>query len=178
MPRGYLQIRAVIEGKRVYASAHRLVWHYFHGPIPDGMCLNHRNGIKDDNRPENLEIVTYSENMHHAHKNRLLDQRGERNPAARLSNQQVHQMRELYASGDYLQQDIAQRFGVAFQTVSKIVRGERRQIQGGPIDSRDHRDCYSERDAKTGRFIGKKRAGHLLDGQEWREFPHHESPQG
>ncbi|MBC8445774.1 MAG: phage Gp37/Gp68 family protein [Chloroflexi bacterium] len=26
--------------------------------------------------------------------------------------------------------------------------------------------------------VGKKRAGHLLDGQEWREFPHHESPQG
>ena len=28
-----------------------------------------------------------------------------------------------------------------------------------------------ERDPATGRFIGKKRAGHLLDGREWREFP-------
>ena len=112
-PPGYLQVCAVIEGKRHYALAHRLVWHYFYGFIPDGMCMNHKNGIKDDNRPENLEIMTYSENMSHAHRNRLLDQRGERNPAAKLSNQQVQKMRELYATGKYLQQELAKRFDIS-----------------------------------------------------------------
>ena len=63
---GYLQIRNTIDGKRIYACAHRLVWQYFFGDIPDGLCMNHKNGIKDDNRPENLEVVTYSENQKHA----------------------------------------------------------------------------------------------------------------
>ncbi|MCW7071887.1 MAG: HNH endonuclease [Methanophagales archaeon] len=160
---GYLQVRITPEpgAPQVGAMAHRLVWHYFFGPIPDGMCINHKNGIKDDNRPENLEVVTYSENMSHAHKNRLLDQRGERNPNAKLSDKQVQEIRELYATGEFFQADLASRYNVSFQTISKIVRGERRSNQAGPTDSSDHRLDYMERDPKSGRFIrvGKKSAG-------------------
>jgi len=152
--------------------AHRLVWHHFFGLIPGGMCINHKNGIKDDNRPGNLEIVTYSENMSHAHKNRLLDQRGERNPSAKLSDKEVEEIRKLYSTGEFLQVDLAQRYGVAFQTISKIVRGERREMQGGPIDSIDHRPGHAAaRDPENGRFVGKRAAGCLLDGQEHNEMP-------
>lgn len=151
--------------------AHRLVWHYFFGPIPDGMCINHKNGIKDDNRPGNLEIVTYSENIKHAHRLGCIDQSGERNPNAKLSNAEVQEIRVLYSTGQYYQTDLAKKFGVSFQTISKIVRGERRGTQRGPVDSSDHRLDYIERDPKTGRIIGKRAAGHLLDGQTWDEFP-------
>ena len=37
---------------------HRRVWEQAHGPIPDGMEIHHRNGVKTDNRLENLEIVS------------------------------------------------------------------------------------------------------------------------
>ena len=56
----------MIDKARVNASAHRLVWRHFHGPIPDGMTINHKNGKKQDNRPENLEVMTYAEQTKHA----------------------------------------------------------------------------------------------------------------
>ena len=38
----------------------------FIGLIPEGMEVNHKNGIKTDNSIDNLEIVTPSENTLHA----------------------------------------------------------------------------------------------------------------
>jgi len=63
----YLQVRVMIEGKRVYACAHRLVWRHFNGPIPKGMTINHKNGKKKENHPNNLELATYSGQAKHRH---------------------------------------------------------------------------------------------------------------
>jgi len=38
-----------------YVAEHVLVWEQAHGqPLPEGYLIHHLNGIKDDNRPENL----------------------------------------------------------------------------------------------------------------------------
>lgn len=63
---GYLQIRVMLGGHRTHALAHRLVWLHFNGPIPDGITINHKNGIRSDNRPENLELATPAEQTAHA----------------------------------------------------------------------------------------------------------------
>lgn len=44
---------------------HRLVWESFNGKIPDGMQINHLNEVKDDNRLENLSLVTPKENINY-----------------------------------------------------------------------------------------------------------------
>jgi hypothetical protein len=41
---------------------HRYVWEQANGKIPKGMQIHHINGIKDDNRLENLRMVSSSEN--------------------------------------------------------------------------------------------------------------------
>jgi hypothetical protein len=41
---------------------HRLVWELYHGPIPDGMHIDHINHIRDDNRLCNLRLASRSEN--------------------------------------------------------------------------------------------------------------------
>ena len=46
---------------------HRLVYECIKGEIPDGMQINHINSNKQDNCIDNLEVVTHSENMKHAH---------------------------------------------------------------------------------------------------------------
>lgn len=43
---------------------HRFIWEAFHGPIPSGMEIDHLNTIRDDNRLENLRLVTPKENKH------------------------------------------------------------------------------------------------------------------
>jgi hypothetical protein len=56
---GYVQV--VVEGRFFYA--HRIVWELFNGKIPKGLHINHKNHNQADNRIENLECVTVSENI-------------------------------------------------------------------------------------------------------------------
>lgn len=61
--RGYV---LVSDGRNTY-SAHRMIWQHVHGLIPAGMEINHKNGIKTDNRIENLLICShqYHVALHH-----------------------------------------------------------------------------------------------------------------
>jgi len=49
-------------------KVHRLVAAAFIGPCPAGWTVNHKNRIKADNRPENLEYMTHADNMRHWHR--------------------------------------------------------------------------------------------------------------
>lgn len=67
-------------------KVHRLVCMTFHGDAPDGKDIaNHKNGIKDDNRAENLEWVSTQENSIHAYQTLNRKSRGRR--VAKLSEQ-------------------------------------------------------------------------------------------
>ena len=161
---GYLQLRKMISGKRHHICAHRVVYRYFKGPIPDGMIINHINGQKDDNRPANLQLSTHSKNSQHAYREGLHDQYGEKNPNVKLTDKQVAEIRLAYATGGFTQEQLGRKYSVSFKTISKIVRGERRPKQGGRIGKYAHnRTRGLTRDFK-GRFIAKR-------GREWNEYP-------
>ena len=68
---GYLYVVLYLYGERNYCVIHRLVLETFVGPWPEGMETNHLDGDKRNNRVENLEWVTHSENMIHAYQNGL-----------------------------------------------------------------------------------------------------------
>lgn len=60
---GYVMVRMPEHPKasrRGYVREHILVWEQANGrPLPEGWHVHHRNGIRDDNRPENLEAMTH-----------------------------------------------------------------------------------------------------------------------
>jgi hypothetical protein len=61
-PRGYLYV--CILGRTVLS--HRAAWECMRGAIPKGMCIDHINRDKTDNRIVNLRVVTFSENAANA----------------------------------------------------------------------------------------------------------------
>jgi hypothetical protein len=152
----YLQVQHSHNGKRILCLAHRLVWRHFKGRVQGQAQINHRNGVKKDNRPENLELMTASENVKHAYRTGLKDQHGQKNPAAKLTDGQVEAIRSIYFAGLTTQADLAAEFGVSFRTVSKIVRGERRAKQAGPTQDYTHRRQHGKvsRCPASGRFRG------------------------
>jgi len=60
---GYVQVKTTL-GQRRWPFEHRVVWEKINGPVPPGHCIHHRNGIRADNRYENLALCR-SNSEHH-----------------------------------------------------------------------------------------------------------------
>jgi len=55
---GYRRVQVNKKGYQV----HRLIWEMFNGEIPEGYEIDHVNHIRDDNRLENLRLVSRQDN--------------------------------------------------------------------------------------------------------------------
>ena len=66
--KGYIKIRLPEHpraNKHGYVLEHIAVWEKINGiPVPEGMSIHHLNGIKDDNRPENLQAMDKANHIH------------------------------------------------------------------------------------------------------------------
>lgn len=90
-------------------------------PNPDNKpTVNHKNGIKTDNRADNLEWATQSENNQHAYDTGLAHSpKGMSHGFAKLTDADIPVIRALLASGRS-QQSIADRYGVRQQSINSI----------------------------------------------------------
>lgn len=126
---GYLQMnfsRNDGSGKNDTMLIHRLIAITFIENPSNLPEVNHKDGNKQNNAINNLEWCTSSTNQKHAFKTGLQKaQRGEKHCGAKLTLQQVKQIRKLYTNSCYSQQELAGLFHVAQTTIGKIIRGER-----------------------------------------------------
>ena len=122
-PTGYRRVGAWVNGKCVNCQAHRVVWEAVNGEIPDGLFINHINGVKTDNRIKNLELVTMSENNRHAYRTGLASNKGERHSQARLTWAKVAEIRRRFAAGESKPR-LAAEFGIVPKHVQHIVNGK------------------------------------------------------
>lgn len=111
---GYLFVSITSQHRKFYI--HRLLAHYFIGVFTkEKNQVNHINGIKTDNRLENLEIVSHSQNLMHNY--RAL---GLRSKSAILTNEQAAEIRTLVRGGK-TQKECSTLFGVSKMVVSRII---------------------------------------------------------
>lgn len=120
-PAGYKLSRMVVsKGVTKTNKMHRVVAEAFI-PNPEKYgFVNHKNGIKGDNRAENLEWCTKSMNQYHAYKMGLkVRMNGELHPLHKLTNEDVFEIRNLIAKG-VRNKVIAKQFEVRPDIVCKI----------------------------------------------------------
>lgn len=115
--RGYPSVQL---GKGAKAMAvHRLVAEIYCPNPLNKPQVNHINGDKFDNRSENLEWVTPSENQIHA--TRVLGRRqGSRNGLSKLSEGQVEEIRCQLGSKKLTHKEIAAIYGVGRSNITAI----------------------------------------------------------
>jgi len=122
--RGYLEVSVLFNKKRSKFSVHRLVAIAFVPGFEQSLTVNHINGDKLDNRPENLEWVTLAENTRHQWKTGLVDLRGENAPGHKLTQRQVIHIRKALRAG-VSANSLAIIAGVNASTIYLIGKGKR-----------------------------------------------------
>jgi hypothetical protein len=120
----YEQYSLHVDGERIQQSGHRLVAEAFIPNPENKPYVNHKNGIKNDNRVENLEWATASENNQHAIDTGLNPIKGEGNPQNKYSEETIHRVCKLLEQNRYSSLKIEEMTGVSFQVVSLIRTGK------------------------------------------------------
>jgi len=119
---GYLQVDLHKNGVRKSQKVHRLVANAFIPNPENKRTVNHIDGIKANNFVSNLEWATQSENSQHGYDFGLIKpKKGIKHGRSKLSEDQVLEIRKLYATGDYYQKDLAKIFGVSQTPISFII---------------------------------------------------------
>lgn len=121
---GYHVVSAKLGPNRPKVFVHRLVAMAFVPGFTDGLTVNHINGNKLDNRPENLEWVTLADNTKHEWETGLVDLRGEKHPGHKLTQKQVIHIRKALRLG-VAANSLAIIAGVNPSTIYLIEQGKR-----------------------------------------------------
>lgn len=120
---GYLKVK--LRGGKQEDYAHRLVAKAFIGDPPEGMTeVNHKNGIKTDNRVENLEWCSRQGNVDHAVATGLVDSRGDKSCHAKYRDADVRRAWDMVFNGAS-NRAAAEACGIPVSTVQTAVRGAR-----------------------------------------------------
>ena len=123
---GYLYVQLYINGKHEKHLVHRLVAQAF---IPNPLNkreVNHIDGCKFNNRVENLEWSTRSENNQHAYDTGLAP-RGGKHATAKLTDDQAAWIRHVYIPRHpkFGQNALARKFNVSVAVIHAVIHNKK-----------------------------------------------------
>ena len=118
-----------VNGKTV--KAHRVSWELANGPIPEGegyhgICVLHRCDNPLCVNPDHLFLGSNRDNqIDCSNKGRNKQQHGGENSQAKLSNADAEEIREHYDYKQFTMREIGDYYGVAPQTINRVVHYQR-----------------------------------------------------
>jgi hypothetical protein len=119
---GYIRVSLWKNGQGELFWVHILVAKTFILNINNKPEVNHKDGIRSNNEVENLEWVTYSENIQHSYdKLGRVAPKGEKSGMSKLTEEDVAKIRNFLLKG-LSQRKIAKLFKVVHSTIGSIHR--------------------------------------------------------
>lgn len=126
---GYLAVGLCNNNKVKRQYVHRLVAMTFISNPLNKPTVNHLNGIKTDNRIENLEWATQSENNKHSYDSGIkkpTNSIGSKNGNAKLSDEQIKEIRLLWENGEITKTKIGLMYNVCNSHICNIINRKKR----------------------------------------------------
>lgn len=121
---GYMRANLQKDGKQKLHYVHRLVARAFCEGYAEGLLVCHNDGNRANNHYTNVRYDTHKGNGADMIKHGT-SPKGERSGKAVLKNEQVREIRRLYATGDYSMNELAEKYNVHHATIWKIVNNKR-----------------------------------------------------
>lgn len=117
----YYMIWLYKNAQKKHILVHHIIAETFLGERPKGLVINHIDGNKLNNSIDNLEYVTYSQNMKHAIRTGLWKHLGEDNRLSKITNKNAISIREEYSKGNISQRKLAKIYGIKQASLWAIV---------------------------------------------------------
>lgn len=127
MSNGYLRYTWFTDKKRCWIKKHKLVAQMIHNdgvPIPQNLQINHIDGNKLNNHPDNLEIVTPLENVRHAYDNKLVTGYSENHYNNRITDDDVNFILKYYTGERGQLSFLAKKYKTYISVVKRIIDGK------------------------------------------------------
>ena len=131
--KGYKRVGLFINGKLHTKKVHRLVAMAFIPNPENKPQVNHKNGIKTDNRVENLEWCTAKENVSHAINNELFSfqtpeksinktfKKGSLNGMSKLTEDKVLEIRSKFKPRLYTKEMLAKEYNISLACIKDVI---------------------------------------------------------
>ena len=107
-------------------KAHRISWYIHNGPIPNGLLICHHCDNPPCCNPEHLFLASHAGNaqdMWDKNRHPRPDMKGERNPRAKLTEEDVLAIRSRYAVGGVTHKTLGTVYGVHQSVIQHAITG-------------------------------------------------------
>lgn len=120
--KGYCRCDLSKDNKKQAHAVHRLVGVAFVPNLENLPQINHKKGIKTDNRYHQIEWSTCQQNIQAAFDTGIKTVAAENHPRSLFTNEQVKEMRKLFEESKISVNKIADQFKTSYNTAWRIVK--------------------------------------------------------